>query len=141
MTPSRNQYPTEGPPLGIKIVATLVLMEAAMLVVVGIWYVTEMLQAESYRLGVALFTLALLVLAIGWLVTIAVCAYRAYRWTRSAALVWQLFLVILAFPLFNGGNWVPALVMLLPAATVLILLFTQPVVSFMGRRSESSRAF
>lgn len=112
-----------------------------MVIVVGIWYAISMFRSESYHVGVAYFSLALIVLASGWLLAVSVCLYRGYRWTRSAALVWQLFLIVLAFPLFNGELWGLALLMVLPAALILLLLFSRPVVAFMGRRSENGRAF
>lgn len=112
-----------------------------MLIVVGIWYAVSMFRSDSYDTGVAFFSLALIALAIGWLVAVSVFLYRGYRWTRSAALVWQLFLIVLAFPLFNGEQWFLALAVVTPAATILLLLFSQPVVAFMGRRSESGRTF
>ncbi|GAA1341822.1 hypothetical protein [Arthrobacter roseus] len=128
-------------PAGVRVVSGLILVETAMLIVVGIWYAVSMFRSESYHAGVAFFSLALIVLAIGWLLAVSIFLYRGYRWTRSAALVWQLFLIVLAFPLFNGEQWFLALCVVAPAATILLLLFSQPVVDFMGRRSENGRTF
>lgn len=128
-------------PRAITAIVILLLIEALTLLAVAVWYVAGMLTSTGYAVGVAVFTLVLLLLMAGWLLAISYYLFRGYRWTRAAALVWQLFLIVLAFPLLNADLLLPALIMIVPAAVILILLFTRPVVAFMDRRAESSRAF
>lgn len=92
-------------------------------------------------MGGAVFTLVLLVLVAAWLLAVGHFFFRGYRWTRAAALVWQLFMVALAVPTLGGGVVVPGLLLLLPAAAVVLLLFTKPVLAHTSRVGGDPRAF
>ena len=92
-------------------------------------------------MGGAVFT-ALVVTAAGiWLLVLGHFFFRGYRWTRAGALVFQLFAVVIAVPTLQGGVLLAGLALLLPAAAVLLLLFTRPVLEHTSRISGDPKAF
>nr|WP_231707683.1 hypothetical protein [Arthrobacter sp. zg-Y919] len=100
-----------------------------------------MTVSAPLSLGGAVFTLAFAVALAVWLLAVGHFFFRGYRWTRAAALVWQLFVVVLAVPTLQAGLVLPGLVLLLPAAAVLLLLFTKPVLAHTTRVTDSGRTF
>ncbi len=52
---------------------------------------------------------------------------------RTPAMVLQLLLVVLSFSFFAGGAVLVGVIFLLPAAAVLVLLFTRPVQQWLQR--------
>lgn len=83
--------------------------------------------------------LVLLVLFAGWLLVVSHFLFRGFRWTRSAALVFQLFVIVLAVPTLTAGVMWAGLLMIVPAALVLHQLFTKAVMAFMIRSADTSR--
>ena len=79
----------------------------------------------------AVALLVITALAAVWLGTIAVNALRRRPWIRGAALVWQVLQIAVAIGSFQGPEpragigWA----LLIPAAIVLVLLFTPSVIS------------
>ncbi|MER2135043.1 MAG: hypothetical protein ABS910_10255, partial [Arthrobacter sp.] len=63
------------------------------------------------------------------------------RWTRAAALVWQLFMIVIAVPTLQGGLVLVGLLLLLPAAAVILLLFTKPVIAWTSHTSGEAKTF
>lgn len=80
--------------------------------------------------------LALLVLFAVWLLVVGHFFQRGYRWTRSAALVFQFFVIVVAVPTLSAGIIWAGLLMLIPAVVVLHQLFTRPVLAFTSRTGE-----
>ena len=64
---------------------------------------------------------------------------RGYRWTRSAALVFQLFVIVIAVPTLSAGIIPVGLALLVPAAAVLLLLFTRPVLAYISRTGDNAK--
>jgi hypothetical protein len=122
-------------------VTLVVAAEATALLLAACWY--------GYQLAVgspvlsfwgAVFTLGLLLAFSAWLYAVAVYLYRGYRWTRAAALVAQLFVLTIGFPALSSGLVLAGLAMLLPAATAIVLLFHNRVISYASRTGGSTPA-
>ncbi|MEV8129725.1 hypothetical protein AB0O54_01170 [Pseudarthrobacter oxydans] len=122
-------------------VTLVVAAEATALLLAACWY--------GYQLAVgspvlsfwgAVFTMGLLLAFSAWLYAVAVYLYRGYRWTRAAALVAQLFVLTIGFPALSSGLVLAGLAMLLPAATAIVLLFHNRVISYASRTGGSTPA-
>lgn len=120
------------------IIAVILLCEAAVLLAVAGWFAFGLLTSTPASLGGAVFMLVLLLLFAGWLLVVGHFLFRGYRWTRSAALVFQFFAIVLAMPALTGGVIWVGLLLLVPAAVVVLLLFTRPVVEYMTRVGEDT---
>lgn len=116
------------------------MLEALALLAVAGWFVYNLLTVTPLSMGGAVFTTVLLAAAGIWLLVVGHFFFRGYRWTRAAVLVFQLFAVVLAVPTLQGGVVLPGLALLLPAAVVLVLLFTKPVISHTSRVSGDPSA-
>jgi hypothetical protein len=77
------------------VVCVLVLLEAALLVGVGIAFGAELVRGASVP-GAAAFLLAFMLGVAAVLVASARGLWRGRRWSRSPVLTWQLLLVVLA---------------------------------------------
>ncbi|MBT1003016.1 hypothetical protein KIH31_10390 [Paenarthrobacter sp. DKR-5] len=122
------------------VIAALVLLEALALLAAAGWYVYELSTATPASFWGAIFTLGLLVVAGVWLLSVGVFLFRGLRWTRAAALVWQLFLLTIAVPTLSAGLVLPGLALLLPPLVVLLLLFDKSVIAFMSRTTGTPPA-
>ncbi|MDO5751442.1 MAG: hypothetical protein Q4P21_00120 [Arthrobacter sp.] len=126
-------------PLGVYVVSFVVGLEALALGVAGVWSVISMFTQPIFSLASAIFLSVLLLgLAVG-LSAVALNAYRGFRWTRSAAFVWQLLMVAIATPTLLEGNIALGLVLLLPPLAVAFFLFTPKVVAFSLRAGTSNK--
>nr|WP_231713073.1 hypothetical protein [Arthrobacter sp. zg-Y769] len=105
------------------------------------WYGYQLVTSTPLSMGGAIFTLVFAVALAVWLLAVGHFFFRGYRWTRSAALVWQLFIVILAVPTLQAGLVPAGLGLLLPAAAVLLLLFTKPVLAHTTRLTDSGKTY
>jgi hypothetical protein len=121
-------------------IALILVLEALALLAAAGWYVWGLLTQTPLSYGGAVFTLVLLVVLAVWLLAVGHFLFRGYRWTRAAALVWQLFMVALAVPTLAGGIVVPGILLLLPPAVATVLLFSKPVVAYTSRLAKSSGA-
>ena len=128
-------------PLAVIIISAILVLEAVALLGVAGWFVYNLYTATPVSMGGAVFT-ALVVTAAGiWLLVLGHFFFRGYRWTRAGALVFQLFAVVIAVPTLQGGVLLAGLALLLPAAAVLLLLFTRPVLEHTSRISGDPKAF
>lgn len=112
------------------VAAVLVGLEAAALLGVGVWLVVQMLTTAPVSMGSAIF---LVVLVFGFgagLAAVAANLCRGFRWTRSAAFVWQLLMLTIAVPILLAGQVLAGVLMIVPALVVAVLLFTPSVVAF-----------
>lgn len=130
-----------GRPLGVLVIALILVLEALTLLAAAAWYGYELITSTPASYGGALFTLALLLALAAWLLAVGHFLFRGHRWTRSAALVWQLLLLAIAVPTLTGGYLLYGWALLIPAAVVIILLFTKPVVAFTTRTANPPAAF
>lgn len=154
VNPTDPPNPSEGPnaeqpagdtrparPAAVFVVSLIVAAEATALLTAAAWYGYQ-LAAGSPVLSFwgAVFTLGLLLAFSAWLYSVAVFLYRGYRWTRAAALVAQLFVLTIGFPTLTGGLPLAGMVMLVPAATAIVLLFHNKVISFASRTGSATPA-
>ncbi|EMY35679.1 hypothetical protein D477_003253 [Arthrobacter crystallopoietes BAB-32] len=113
----------------------MLVLEALALLGAAAWFVYGLMTQTPTSLGGAVFQLVLMVLLAGWLLAVGHFFFRGYRWTKAAALVWQLFVLVIAFPTLTGGLVLPGLLLLLPAAAVVLLIFTRPVTAYVTKGS------
>jgi hypothetical protein len=117
-------------PAAATVVSLIVFAEALALLALAAWYGYELLTSTPASFWGAVFTLGLLVVFSGWLFAVGHFLFRGFRWPRAAALVTQLFVLTVGVPAVTGGFFVIGLVMVLPAALVLILLFNRKVIAY-----------
>nr|WP_231707804.1 MULTISPECIES: hypothetical protein [Arthrobacter] len=122
-------------------ISAILVLEALGLLGVAAWYIYNLLTATATSLGGAVFTLILVIVLAVWLLVVGHFFFRGMRWTRAAALVWQLFMIVLAVPTLQGGVVLVGLLLLVPAAAVILLLFTKPVIAWTSRTSGDAQAF
>ncbi len=117
----------------------IVLLEALSLVGMAIFYAVAIAtgQATVSPAG-AVFTMVLLALFGVGLGAAGVFLWRGYRWTRSIVLVVQLFAATIGFPTLTGGYVVIGLVILVPAAAAVFLLFSKPVFTATQRSARTA---
>ncbi|WP_019483053.1 hypothetical protein [Arthrobacter sp. TB 23] len=131
--------PTGARPAGAKVIAAILLVEALGLLAAAGWYLYGLLTSTPTSLGGAVFTMVFLVVLAIWLLAVSYNLLRGYRWTRSAALVFQLFMIVIAIPTLSAGVVIVGVALLLPAAAVVLLLFTKPVVAHTTRTADSPK--
>lgn len=150
--PSSSEEPGQGPqlsdgaaqgprPPAVIAVTLVVAAEATALLLAACWYGYQLVVGSPVlSFWGAVFTLGLLLAFSAWLYAVAVYLYRGYRWTRAAALVAQLFVLTIGFPALSSGLVLAGLAMLLPAATAIVLLFHNRVISYASRTGGSTPA-
>lgn len=128
--PTPEETPIQRP-WTLRLLVAIVLLEAAVLVGFAVFFAVGLLsgQAETSPGGAA-FTLVLLAAFGAWLVAAAAYLWRGKRWPRSAALVAQLFALTIGVPTLTGGVVAIGLLILVPAVTVIVLLFERRVLAF-----------
>ena len=112
------------------VAAVIVGLEAVVLLIVGIILGISLVTAAPASLASGIF---LLVLVLGFgagLAAVAVNLFRGYRWTRSAAFVWQLLMLTIAVPTLLAGQTLTGLLLIIPPLVVAVLLFTPKVVAY-----------
>ena len=127
-TPSRDVRPRE-----IAVLAGIVLLEALVLAVAGLRLVWTLLFEQPLTVGGTVFLVLVLLGGALWLLHVGRGLWRGFRWPRAAALVVQLFVLVLALPLLQAGQWVLGLVLAAPAVVVLLLLFRPAVLAWTTR--------
>lgn len=126
-------------PAAVIYISTVLVLEAAALLVLAGWFVYNLFTSSPVSMGGAVFTTVLLAAAGAWLLILGHFFFRGFRWTRAGALVFQLFAIVIAVPTLQGGVLVTGLLLLLPPAAALVLLFTRPVVRHTSRLSGESK--
>ena len=125
-------------PLGVFVVAVVVGLEALGLGVTGVGSVVAMFTQPVVSLSSAIFLAVLLLGLSVALSAVAVNSFKGFRWTRSAAFVWQLLMVAIAMPVLVEGKVLLGLALLLPPVAVVFFLFTPKVVAFSLRIGTSN---
>lgn len=120
-------------------IAGILLLEALGFLGVGALFMGTLAMGDLVSVGGTVFLAVFLILLAIWLGVLARALWRGFRWPRSAALVIQLFLVILSVSFFSSGSVVIGLAMLVPGAVVLIALFTRPVLNYTSRTTGETR--
>ncbi len=129
MVRDEAQPPAERP-RGVLVIGAILLLEAAGLLVLGVVSAAAVFGPDPVSVGGSVFLAVLLLLVACALVAMARKLAAGFRWPRSPSLVVQLFMVILAFPFFSAGDPLIGLLLVVPAAAVIVTLFSRPVVGF-----------
>lgn len=127
-TPSRDARPR-----AVAVLTGVVLLEALVLAGAALRLVWSLLFEEPLTVGGTVFLAAVFAGGALWLLRVGRGLWRGFRWPRAAALVVQLFLLVLAYPLLRSGQWGPGLATAAPAAVVLVLLFRPGVLAWTSR--------
>ena len=114
-------------------VAAIVGLQAAALVLSAIM-VLAVLGDGALGVPAQLFLVFLILLGAVWLGAAAWGVKAGKTWTRAAVIVIQLFAVILSIGSLSAGDIRGGLLLLVPAAVVLLLLFTPSVNTHLGQR-------
>ncbi|AJT41429.1 hypothetical protein UM93_07690 [Psychromicrobium lacuslunae] len=119
------------------LITVVVGLESLVLLFIAVTFLIGLFNAAANSLSGAIF-LTIMLFALGVaLAAVALQHFRGYRWTRAAALVWQLLMLAIAVTtLLNGQIWL-GLSLLIPPLAVLVLLFTPRVVAFTLRQGDS----
>lgn len=125
-------------PAGVFVVAAVVALESLVLGALGVWSIVLALTQPTHSMASGVFLIVLILALCAGLALVAVNVYRGFRWTRSAAFVWQLLMVAIAVSTLLEGNILPGLLMLLPAVVAAYFLFTPKVVAFSLRTGSEN---
>lgn len=126
-------------PPSVLLISALLVLEAAAVLFYGVTYAVQLGDAGALGMGARLFMLVLIFAAGAWQLLVAHYFFRGRAWTRAAALFWQVFQIILAFPYFQTGDALMAWLWLIPAAAVMVLLFDPRTTGFLGDRRSAGR--
>lgn len=105
----------------------VLLVQAAAVLWVAVGFARDLGTGQLLNLGGQIFLVVLVALGGLWLIAVAVGLWRGGSWARSAATVVELFAIILSVSFISAGNWGGAALFLLPAAVVMVLMFSAPV--------------
>ena len=128
--PAPSSFPAARP-ISIKIVAVAVALEALVLLGGAALYAYGLATQTPISLSSSVFLLVLMLVFGIWLLVVGHYLFRGYRWTRAAALAWQIFVVVVAISMIQGGQLLLGPVLLLAAAASFVLLLTRPVTEFL----------
>ena len=136
--------PADSPPQRPWTLAALVaiiLAEALVLLGFAVYYAVGILGGEArVSPGGALFTLVLLAVFGVWLASVGAFLWRGRRWTRAAALVAQLFALVIGVPTLSSGFVLYGALILVPAIAACFLLFERRVLLFTQPASGGPRS-
>ena len=118
-------------PIAIKIVAAAVVLEALTLLGGAALYGYGLATQTPLSMAGSIFLLVLMLVFGLWLLVVGHFLFRGYRWTRAAALVWQVFVVVVAISMIQGGQLLLGPGLLLAAGASFVLLLTKPVTAFL----------
>jgi hypothetical protein len=117
-------------PVLLLLLVAMLALECAALVAAACYLLVELLVArpDSYASAVAI--LVLVVLAAVWIGVMAAHALRGRSWIRGGAITWQVLQIAIGIGSFPGTFSRPDIgwALVIPAAIVLVLLFTPPVI-------------
>jgi hypothetical protein len=117
-------------PPGVYVIAAVVALESLGMAFAGVWFTIGAFTQPPLSMASAIFLIVLVFALSAGLAAVAVNAFKGYRWTRSAAFVWQLLMVAISFPELLGGDTLIGLLFLLPPLAAIYYLFTPKVVAF-----------
>ena len=139
MQSSTPSAPRKSKPIQLSMLVGIVILEALVLVGFAVFYAISLASGEAaVSPAGAAFTMVLLALFGAGLATAGIFLWRGYRWTRSIVLVTQLFAATIGFPTLTGGYVGYGLLILVPAAFAVILLFTRPVFAATQRSARTN---
>jgi len=126
--PDRADRPRE-----VALLAGVVLLEALAMAGVALRLLWSLLFEQPLTVGGTVFLVAVFLGGALWQLRVGRGLWRGFRWPRAAALVVQLFLLVLGFPLLQAGQWPAGLALAAPAVVVLVLLFRPAVLAWTSR--------
>lgn len=118
-------------PIAIKIIAAAVVLEALVLLAGAALYGYGLATQTPISFAGSVFLLILMLAFGSWLLVVGHFLFRGYRWTRAAALVWQVFVVVVAISMIQAGQLVLGPILLAAAGASFVLLLTKPVTAFL----------
>lgn len=122
------------------VVCVLVLLEAALLVGVGIAFGTELVRGASVP-GAAAFLLAFMLGVAAVLVASSRGLWQGRRWSRSPVLTWQLLLVVLAIGWLGvESTWWAGLVLVVAVVVGVGLVLPSVVAATTGTTATGTTA-
>jgi hypothetical protein len=126
-------------PALLVLLVTLIALESVALVAVAGYLVVELLVARPDSVATAIALLLLDLLAAVWVGTMAIHALRGRSWIRSGAITWQILQIAIGIGSFQAPFSRPDVgwLLILPAAAVIILLFTPSVIAATRRQDET----
>ena len=140
--PAVNQpaVPARGPrPFSVLLISALLVLEGLAVLAYGISYAMNLGDEGVLNLGARLFMLAIILIGGIWQLTVAHFFFHGSPWTRAAALFWQLFQIILAFPYLQTEAAPWAWAWLIPAALIIVFLFDPRTTRFLGDRPGATQ--
>lgn len=125
-------------PALLVLLGVFIYAEAIAMTGVSVYLLVELLTArpDSYASAVAILILA--VIAAAFLFVLATNTLRGRPWIRGAAVTWQVLQILIGVVSLQGQFARPdiAWALIIPAAIVLVLLFTPPVLAATRREPE-----
>ncbi|MEA5453099.1 hypothetical protein SPF06_00050 [Sinomonas sp. JGH33] len=139
MQSSTPSGPLRGKPVQLAVLVGIVLIEAIALLAFAVFYAAAIAsgQAEVSPAGAA-FTMVLLAVFGAGVGAAGFFLWRGYRWARSVVLVVQLFAATIGFPALTGGSIGYGLLILVPAAGAVVLLFSKRVFAVTQRSARET---
>ena len=123
-------------PLALRAAIVIVLLEALAAAAYLVFLVIDLVLLPPNSYPGSIFLILLIAAAATWFVFIARALSRGRAWARSGAVTVQLFLIALAVGSFQGGAVAIGLAFAVPAAVVVVLLFTRPAIEATMARGE-----
>lgn len=125
-------------PALLLVLVLLMALECAALVAIAFFLVVELLVSRPDSIATAIALLLLDVLAAAWVGTMAVHTLRGRSWIRSGAITWQILQIAIGIGSFQAPFSRPDIgwLLILPAAAVIVLLFTPSVIAATRRHEE-----
>ena len=117
-------------PVGVYVITVVLGLEALGLAAAGVWFTIGVFTQTPHSMASAIFLIVLIFALAAALAAVTLNAFKGFRWTRSAAFVWQLLMVAIAMPALLSGATFTGLALLLPALAAIYYLFTPTVVAF-----------
>jgi O-antigen ligase len=127
----------QAPPL-VRLVATLLIIEALALFVVFFILLAELISGQFQSIYAEIFLLVLALAASTWVLAFTKGILDKKRWARSAAFFWQLLQVFVGAGAISdaGGNQMLGVFLVALALAVGLLLFNKKVVEETNQMGE-----
>jgi hypothetical protein len=109
------------------VTAALVFLQGLGLAGIAVFYLVEILLGRAGDTALAVLALALQMVAAAALVLVARGLRNGRRWSRSPALLTQLFVIPISVGLLQGGRWYVGVPLLVWGIVVIVLLFSPAV--------------
>ncbi|MDR2254613.1 MAG: hypothetical protein LBE25_01175 [Arthrobacter sp.] len=126
-------------PWTVMITSLIMALEAVIVLWGALNFVFTLRAPGPLNVGGRLFLVVLMVGAAAFAASVAAKHLAGRAWTRAAVVVWQLFQVILSGQFLGGGAPVLGVVLLVPAAVALVLVFAPATRRFLEADDQPRR--